>query len=219
MATWWQDVATAVENLGGVAAYKDIYAEVRRLRGDGVANLEAVVRKEVERHSSDSRAFEGRRDLFYSVEGLGGGVWGLRGADRPTLPANDLDVPDGAGAPERVEQFTFRIVRETALARRLKKLHQHECQLCSLTVTLADGSRYSEGHHLRPLGGPHHGPDVASNIIVVCPTCHVLLDYFAMPLVSDSIRRLDIHAIAAEHIAYHNARHFEARSKAQATQD
>jgi hypothetical protein len=65
MAAWWQDVEAAIAKLGGIAAYKDIYEEVARLRGGNrIANFEAVVRKEIERHSSDSRAWERKRELF-----------------------------------------------------------------------------------------------------------------------------------------------------------
>ena len=214
MASWWQDVESAIANLGGIAAYKEIYQEVARLRGGSrIANFEAVIRKEIERHSSDSRAWEGKRDLFYSVDGLGKGVWGLRSQDAPTPEASDMgepDLPDGVEVPPISAQMTFRVIRETALVRHLKKLHRHECQLCTRTITLADGERYSEGHHIRPLGRPHRGPDIAANIIVVCPTCHVLLDYFAIPLDSAAINGGDKHQIASEYLAYHNAQHREA---------
>jgi predicted restriction endonuclease len=106
--------------------------------------------------------------------------------------------------------MTFRIIRETALVRHLKKLHHHEGQLCARTINLADGERYSEGHHIRPLGGPHRGPDIASNIIVVCPTCHVLLDYFAIPLDGTAISGGGRHQIGPEFLAYHNVRYEEA---------
>ena len=39
-----------------------------------------TVRGTLELNSSDSRAFNGHRDWFYSVEGIGQGVWGLRGS-------------------------------------------------------------------------------------------------------------------------------------------
>lgn len=38
-----------------------------------------------------------------------------------------------------------------------------------------------------------------------------MLDYFATPLFTAAIRGLDRHAIAMEYVAYHNARHAEAK--------
>jgi hypothetical protein len=65
-----------------------------------------------------------------------------------------------------------RVVRDTPLARRVKALHAYRCQLCASTVQLQGDRLYAEGHHLRPLGSPHNGPDVAANILCVCPNCH-----------------------------------------------
>lgn len=85
--TWRDDVEEAVQNLGGKAHLVRIYKEVEKIRRDRGASIppsiEAVVRRELENNSSDSQSFTGRHDLFYSVDGLGGGVWGLR--DRVTI--------------------------------------------------------------------------------------------------------------------------------------
>ena len=186
MASWLDDTVQALENLGGVAKYREIYAEVARLRvGRTILSLKATVRKEIERHSKDSRLWEGKKDLFYSLKGLGTGTWGLKSMESSPPNANDLhadEIPEGKSSPAIALQTTFRIIRETELVRRLKTIHKHRCQLCEHVVALADGVLYSEGHHIRPLGKPHAGPDTPSNIIIVCPTCHVLLDYFAIPL-------------------------------------
>ena len=69
-----------------------------------------------------------------------------------------------------------RLIRDTAAARRIKELYQGECQMCGLRLTRPDGKPYSEGAHIRPLGKPHHGPDVEPNILCLCPNCHVCLD-------------------------------------------
>jgi len=84
--TWRNDVERAVRDLGGKAPLDLIYKEVERRRKDRGASIppsiEAIVRRELENNSSDSQSFTGRHDLFYSVDGLGGGVWGLRGGNR-----------------------------------------------------------------------------------------------------------------------------------------
>ena len=66
----------------------------------------------MESHSSDSNNFRSR-DLFYSVEGLGKGIWGLRSEIRKTPIAIDMgDVKDEEHYPERVKTEIFRVLRE-----------------------------------------------------------------------------------------------------------
>jgi predicted HNH restriction endonuclease len=68
----------------------------------------------------------------------------------------------------------------------------------------SSGDRYAEAHHLKPLGAPHNGPDIANNIICVCPNCHAKLDYGIMRIEIPKLN-LDIrHKIGAEFINYHN---------------
>ncbi len=80
MATWRSDIKRALRNLGNTASLGDIYAEVRRIRPlPHPPALEAIIRGELERHSSDSENWQpGAEDAFYSVQGVGRGVWGLR---------------------------------------------------------------------------------------------------------------------------------------------
>ena len=117
---------------------------------------------------------------------------------------NGLEPP----APSRIELTTLRIVRDTALAGRIKELHEFRCQLCGESICLLDERRYAEAHHIQPLGSPHDGPDVAENIIVLCPNHHVMCDYGAITLELASIRSHHGHAIGREYIEYHNARIF-----------
>ena len=106
---------------------------------------------------------------------------------------------------ERVTSKVSRIIRDTALARELKLIYDHQCQLCGTVVDLIDG-RYSEAHHLRPLGSPHNGSDTKRNIVVVCPTCHVKLDYFSMPICAAHFK-ISFHEISQDSVDYHNTQH------------
>ena len=113
--------------------------------------------------------------------------------------AVDISVPPG-----RVEITTHRIIRDTLLARRVKQLHNFECQLCGHTILLADGSRYAEAHHVQPLGEPHSGPDVLENIVCLCPNHHVELDYGTKSLTLTDLRAVKGHTLAEVYIKYHN---------------
>ncbi|NYE41036.1 YDG/SRA domain-containing protein [Streptomyces fulvorobeus] len=79
-----------------------------------------------------------------------------------------------------------RIVRDTAVVRRVKRWHNFACQVCGLSLAVgADGRSYAEGAHIHALGGPDGGPDVDSNVLCLCPNCHVQLDRGALYLTDD----------------------------------
>lgn len=44
---------------------------------------------------------------------------------------------------------------------------------------------YAEGAHIQPLGRPHDGPDVARNILCLCPNDHVRFDRGAITIAQD----------------------------------
>ncbi len=202
MANWDDDIVLALENLGGSASYDDLYAEIEKVRVGLPPTWKSVVRRRIQDLSSDSKGFKHGQDLFFSVEGLGAGVWGLRSALIETPTA--VDLPTGAEEPGRGYFLTYRVLRDTPLARKIKLLHKDRCQICGEVVSLGDGRTYSEAHHLIPLGAPHHGPDTAENIIVLCPNHHVLCDYGAIKLSSVGILSIKGHEISQRSIAYHN---------------
>jgi putative restriction endonuclease len=69
----------ALKQLGGKGTYSEIYSEYEILYGKPITyGQKAGIRKIIEDHSSDSHNFKGKEDIFYSVDGIGNGVWGLR---------------------------------------------------------------------------------------------------------------------------------------------
>ena len=203
MASWADDIEIALRNLGGIAPLSEIYDEVKKVRqAPHPKSFEATVRGAIERHSSDSAAFSGN-DRFFSASGIGGGVWGLRALLEETPQAFDI-TQQGNEAPKKVLQSTYRVLRDTLLARELKLLHKHQCQICGKHIELSDGKRYSEAHHIMPLGSPHNGPDVAENILVLCPNHHVMLDYGAIELDLGSLRTAPGHVVGSKYVEYHN---------------
>lgn len=118
------------------------------------------------------------------------------------VQAVDVDV---RGFPARVQQEISRVVRDTVMSRNLKLQYEGQCQVCGGQLPLPNGAYYLEGHHLKPLGRPHNGPDVPENIICVCPNCHVLLD-FGMHKIRPRQLAVSRHALGREFIDYHNDR-------------
>lgn len=201
MSTWLDDISLALANLGGIAHYDALYPEVKKVRtGTLPESWKQIIQRTIQDHSADSDGFKGN-NVFYSVKGIGSGVWGLRSHLLSTPSALDIEPPS---APERLLIETYRVLRDTELARKIKALHKNICQLCGQTVTLKGGATYAEAHHIKPLGSPHNGPDVAENIVVLCPNHHVMLDYGAIPLESKNLRSIQGHVIGSAYIAYHN---------------
>ena len=78
--------------------------------------------------------------------------------------------------PGRTIQTTSRIIRNTKIIRELKNTYNNTCQICGIKIQSNTGY-YSEGHHIRPLGGVHGGYDHKSNVIILCPNHHIEFDY------------------------------------------
>lgn len=202
---WVDYIIRAMQELGGYASYPQLYAKIEEIRrAPFTGQWQATVRRTIENHSSDSENFRpGSRDLFYSVGGIGSGIWGLRNYSPLTPAAPDVSEPT---LPERVKQEVYRVLRDTELARSIKQLHGYRCQICELAIRLPNGQLYAEAHHLKPLGSPHNGPDVPDNILCLCPNHHVQLDYGAISLKLSDLRTHPRHTIGLSYLEYHNRR-------------
>ena len=84
-------------------------------------------------------------------------------------------VTTNEGTPARHLLTLDRIVRNAALAERIKRIHSYACQICGESLNSPSGP-YSEAAHIRPLGRPDDGPDIQENILCLCPNHHKLLD-------------------------------------------
>lgn len=127
----------------------------------------------------------------------------------------DEETPGATGPAPRMPTTIQRIVRNTVMAQAVKELHNHRCQVCGERVETPAGP-YAEGAHIRPLGRPHHGPDVAGNILCLCPTDHVRFDAGAVHVLDDltiwdtlaevgvgRLRTVAKHKVDAAALAYH----------------
>ncbi|MEV5984816.1 HNH endonuclease [Streptomyces sp. NPDC052051] len=107
------------------------------------------------------------------------------------------------------------IVRDEALARKVKELEGDQCQICGTTLRYLNRP-YSQAAHIRGLGSPHHGPDELQNLLCLCANCHVLFDGLEIYVDSDGLvrgtsgsrdprplRRDPRHPIDEAHLSYH----------------
>ncbi|MBC8492793.1 MAG: HNH endonuclease [Chloroflexi bacterium] len=207
MTTWLEDIITALENLGGQAHLSDIYNEVARIRirsGKPLPKLwQGTMRRKILNHAPASAGYTGTA-IFEPVGQLGSGIWKFH--DRFHDPSRNLVAVDINEPPERMETVVNRIIRDTALAQKMKALHENVCQLCHSPALLLPGRKpYSETHHIVPLGQPHNGEDVEGNILVLCPNHHVMLDYGAIQLDLDDLLVHQDHVIDHRFVHYYNS--------------
>jgi len=78
---WLNEIINTLNEIGGHGLYKDIYTKIEdRAKIDLFSRKDwrAQVRGTIERFSSDSKVYNGIEDIFYAVEGIGKGHWGLK---------------------------------------------------------------------------------------------------------------------------------------------
>lgn len=139
----------------------------------------------------------------------------LTGQTEAELTSSIAALTGGSEEPERRGLTTNRIVRDYGVAEAVKRLYADTCQVCGTQLRTAVGT-YAEAAHIRPLGAPHGGPDVPSNLLCLCPNCHKQFDGHSLTIADDGtvyvLRRpigaLNVHprhVIDKEHLAYHRA--------------
>ena len=104
---------------------------------------------------------------------------------RPYAPPALFAPPATLAEPTpRYEATVSRLVRDTTVTRQVKALHGYRCQVCGERLATPAGF-YAEAAHIRPLGAPHHGPDILSNVLCLCPNHHALFDFGSFGIAAD----------------------------------
>jgi predicted restriction endonuclease len=128
------------------------------------------------------------RDQDNFVRFLGKGSYALNLEHAEVVGEPALLAREGIESPITKRVIRNLRLRDTFLAAEIKRRYDHVCQVCRRPVLLREGVHYAEGHHLKPIGSPHYGPDVAGNIIVVCPNHHILFDRAVATIEPDTLR-------------------------------
>ena len=152
-------------------------------------------------------------DHWHELGRSGFRIWRYRLVKIDTTEANPAEAADPVPAARR-STIVQRLIRETAMARTVKALYDYRCQVCGTRLDTTEGP-YAEAAHIRPLGRPHDGPDVLSNLLCLCPNHHVLFDHGGLAIHDDFTLlghpgRLHVHTkhpIDLAHVQYHRARY------------
>lgn len=132
-------------------------------------------------------------------------------AQPPLEPRGSVDLD-----PAFADTSISRRVRDSAVAREIKKLYDFACQMCGEAIPAFGDRKYAEGAHVRPLGRPHLGADLTSNVLCLCPNHHTQLDYGGMVIMDDltiaetksmtvigDLRWYRAHRVERENVRYH----------------
>jgi hypothetical protein len=200
-------VKRALQELGGESTWNKIFDQVTKNRNGDYSHYKTwriyktTTNQIIQQHCPGYEKYNG----YPHFEKVGPGRCRLIGQTKTKTTPIALDIGQPS-QPERIKQETYRILRDTALAREVKESNKYQCHICGQILKLSDERPYAEAHHIKPLGSPHDGPDVRENILCVCPNHHVLLDYGAIKLAGAQLT-----GIAGEYIEYHNKNIFGKR--------
>ncbi len=183
--TWKMRLRDALEHLGGEAHLKDIYKYIEdNFENSLPTTWQATVRGTLERASSDSKAYDGKDDLFYSVDGLGEGIWGLKDFE-PDERNMDITQDDSSFSEGR-KLIRKHIVRERnhqviskAKNEYLKKNGTLKCEICGFDFEETYGKigkGFIEGHHIKPVSEMKQGEKThVEDIVLLCSNCHSMI--------------------------------------------
>lgn len=140
---WEEEIVEVLQELGGEAHYSDIYELVKER---GIMHLGKAWKKAiqgcVERLSSDSHAFKGPKDLFYSVNGVDSrsGIWGLREYSskwgKNNFTQDDISFPEGKRALKRhiVIERNPSVIREARKSLKRSMMANYIAKYANLTL-------------------------------------------------------------------------------------
>ncbi len=129
--------------------------------------------------------------------------------------AEEIELDYKTKEKRRKESIVLRVVRDTRIARDIKKLYDYKCQVCGVVLEIK-GTKYAEGAHIKPLGKPHNGDDNPNNLLCLCPNHHVLFDKGAFSItnslkiigeVEGKLLLNDRHKLNTDNLEYHRKTH------------
>lgn len=185
-----EQIADQTLTLGNLALARNCLSghAVRLVRGVRGARASAIASKLAYRYDGLFRVEE-----YWQATGRSGHrVWCFRLRKLPPTETAPVaaqavvreDEPVDAGPPRRTEATVLRIIRDTTASRGVKRLYDFTCQMCGERLETLAGP-YAEAAHIRPLGRPHAGPDVASNLLCLCPNHHAQFDLGGVGVAED----------------------------------
>ena len=187
---WVDEIIDVMTELGGHCQYKDLYESIEERNLINLTNYtkeenwQGQIRQTIQFHSSDSTVYKGKRDYFYSVEGLGKGHWGLRDfiADSSNVDLTEDDESFEEGKKQLTKHICYERNHRVIFLAKQKFKQKHNklfCVICDFDfekVYGEIGKDYIEGHHSIPVSDiPQGYRTKPEDIVIVCSNCHKML--------------------------------------------
>ena len=182
--TYKEIVKDALTFYCGHAYYEDIYKYIEvNFKSKLSNNWKAVVRAAIEKSSSDSVVFDGKEDLFYAVEGLGKGHWGLRDFESEEIFELTQEDDEFSEGKFYLKQHLCRERNPKLISTAKKQFKQKNgrlyCQVCGFDFEKIYGKLgcgFIEAHHIKPVSEMKQSEKTKiEDIIMVCSNCHSMI--------------------------------------------
>jgi len=189
--TYRSEIISALRMLGGQGELKDIYAVIKErdilpsIRTN--PNWQAQVRKQLQVDSADSNHTNSGKNLFFSVKGLYGGVWGIRNHEI----LDSFDTYDYTSNGEFSQEFSEGLQktiivnafeRNQKLRKQCINIYGIDCIICAFNFSQIYGYRgdgFIEIHHIVPLSEIRQSYTATpEHLRPVCSNCHSMIHRF-----------------------------------------
>jgi len=156
--TYKEAIIKTLIELNGHAYLKDIYIMFSNIYDKELVNSwKAIIRDILESNSSDSSKYNGE-DLFYSVDGVGNGHWGLRNFvldDKVDLTQEDDEFSEGKILLKKHLQRERNVkLIELSKKKFIEKNGKLYCEVCGFDFEQVYGElgkKFIEAHHIKPV--------------------------------------------------------------------
>ena len=182
--TYKETIMKALGILGGHAYLSDIYTTFLNIyEGDLPKSWKANIRAIIEDNSSDSTRYKGSEDLFYSVDGVGKGHWGLRNFNQEEaleLTQEDDEFSEGKILLKNHLQRERNVkLIEQSKKKFIAKHGRLYCEICGFDFEEAYGElgkNFIEAHHIKPVSQMTENEKTSiDDIVMVCSNCHSMI--------------------------------------------
>lgn len=181
--TYKEAIIKTLKELNGHAYLKDIYIMFSNIYDKELVNSwKAIIRDILESNSSDSSKYNGE-DLFYSVDGVGNGHWGLRNFvldDNVDLTQEDDEFSEGKILLKKHLQRERNVkLIELSKKKFIEKNGKLYCEVCGFDFEQVYGDlgeKFIEAHHIKPVSQMSENEKTnIEDIVMVCSNCHSMI--------------------------------------------
>lgn len=182
--TWKDELIRGLKHFGGEAHRQELFAYIKSTTTKTITReFTSTLQHELERLSKDSNIFSGT-DIFYSVRGIGSGIWGLKDY---TADENMDKTQDDISYPEGKEKLRKHIQKErnTKLIRDAKKAFKEKhgrlyCEICGIDFEKIYGklgNDFIEAHHNKQQVSNMQEETTTKikDLLMLCPNCHSMV--------------------------------------------